>query len=218
MARTRWVWHRVAQFVVLGSVWACSGEASDEAAESADTQNPDDSPEEPESPAEDTEQGEDVEDPEGSRLEPLATAIRVLNGSDEMRSRYSPCAGTYTIGIRPAAVESVPRQPTCSKIDCAALPDGEVLMPAAECAVPACQSARVDLPPGGADLDFHWDGTYLALTQRNCYEPTTFEPGTPMLARVCFGKPAAGDFDVQEYTCTDHPFAYGAPMLEVELE
>jgi hypothetical protein len=181
-------------------------------------QNPNDSDEDPGPSPEDTEQRDPSEHADRSRFEPRATSIRVLNGTDEVRSRYSPCYGSYSIGIRPAAVDSIPRQPTCSKVDCATLADGEILAPTAECAVPACGNGRVDLAPGAADVDFDWDGTYLTLTPRNCYEPTTFEPGAPMLARVCFGKPAAGDYDVQDYTCTDYSFAYGAPMLEVELQ
>lgn len=218
MTRARWIWHRVAQFAMLGSVWACSGEALEQAPELRERQDPNDSSKDPASRPEDTEQRGAIEQGSRSRFEAQSTAIRVLNGSDEVRSRYSPCYGSYTIEIRPAAVDSLPRQPTCSKVDCATLADGEIVTPTTECAVPACGDARVDLAPGAADVDFIWDGTYLTLTQRNCYDPTTFEAGTPMVARVCFGKPAAGDYDVQDYTCTDYSFAYGVPMLEVELQ
>jgi hypothetical protein len=38
-----------------------------------------------------------------------------------------------------------------------------------------------------------------------------------MLAHVCFGKPA-GDYDLRDVTCSDYPFAYGTPLLEIELE
>lgn len=218
MTRTRWIWHKLAQLAVFGSLWACSGEILEQAAELQDTQNTNDAAEDSLPLPEDTGSRDANEHADGARFEPRATAIRVLNGSEEARSRYTPCYGSYTIAVRPAAIDSTPRQPTCSKVDCATLGPGEVLTPTAECAVPSCADGRVDLAPGAADVEFNWDGTYLTLTQRNCYDPTTFEPGTPMLARVCFGRPAAGAYDVQDYTCTDHSFAYGAPMLEVELQ
>ena len=192
----------MAHLALIGSTWGCSGEALEHA----------------ELGAANGDRRDDDGDAARSSLEPLVTAIRVVNFSAEVRSRYTPCTGSYTIGIRPAAVDSTPRSPTCTPIDCATLNPGEVLTPVIECSAVACAPSRLDLPPGAADADFDWDGRYLTLTKRNCYDPTTFEPGTPMLAHVCFGKPAAGDYDVQGYTCTDHPFAYGAALLEIELQ
>jgi hypothetical protein len=151
-------------------------------------------------------------------FERRATAIRVVNASAEVRSRYTSCSGAYALGIRPAAVDAPSRQPTCSKIDCTTLDPDEILTPMTECSAPACADGRLDLAPGEADAEYDWDGVFLTLTERNCYDSTTFEAGTPMLARVCFGKPGASDYDMQDYTCTEYPFAYGAPVLEVELQ
>jgi len=186
------VWHKLAAALAFASVLGCSGEA---------TEN------------ETTERT----DPEPS-LEALGTAIHVVNGSAEMRARLSPCSGEpYGVGIRPASLDAESPAPTCSRIQCSSLSANETLAPSTECAAAACAPGRVDLAPGAADTDSQWDGVYLTLTERNCYEPTMFEPGTPMLAHVCFGTPANFS-DLLDVSCTDHPFEYGAPSLEIELE
>src|SRR3569832_707427 len=101
MARMSCTWHMVAQLVILGSVWACSGEALEE---SSDIQN--------------GERG--GESTLARSLEPRPTTIRVINSSSEVRSRYGSCTSpSYTIGVRPAGTDVLLRPPTCSKIDCA---------------------------------------------------------------------------------------------------
>lgn len=213
MTRINCIWHSVAQLVVLGSVWACSGEALEQ---SSDTQNSNDSAADDLRNTADTERGDSNE--VAHALEFRMTAVRVVNRSSEVRSRYASCTGpSYTIGVRPAGTDLPSLSPTCTKSDCAAVPAGETLRPDTECSVLTCAPQRIDLAPGAADVDFNWDGIYLTLTQRNCYEPTAFEPGTPMLAHICFGRPAAGDYDIQDYNCSDYSFAYGVPVLDVEL-
>jgi len=156
-------------------------------------------------------------EPADPSLEAHATTIRVVNGSAEMHARVGSCTGPEEIGIRPAAVQVEPPVPTCRRIDCSTLSSGEALARENECTGVACAPLRVDLAPGAADADYAWDGVYRTLSERNCYTPTIFEPGTPMLAHVCFGRPD-GDYDLLDVTCSDHPFAYGTPLLEIELE
>lgn len=214
MMRCSGLWHRVAHVVVLGLALACSGETL----EVDDTNAPEGSSDDERLRSAESDRRDDDEHAAPLPIEPRGTTIRVVNRTDGMRSRYSPCTGSYTIGIRPAAVEPLLRPPTCSKVECASLNAGEVVTPESECSAAACAPARVDLAPGMADVDYPWDGVYLELTERNCYVPTRLEPGTPMLARVCFGVPAAGDYDVLDHSCEDYPFAYGTSVLEVELQ
>jgi hypothetical protein len=190
-----------------------------EAPEVADTLTPEGSAEDQSVRAEDTEHRAEDEHAERSSVEPHGTTIRVVNASAEVRSRYVPCGGQpYSLGIWPTAVDGNPKSPTCRPIDCATLEPDEILMPDTECPLLSCGDGRLDLAPGAADADYHWNGIYLTLTERNCYDQTTFELGTPMLVRICFGKPPEGNNDVRDSTCGDYPFAYGAPLLEVGLQ
>jgi hypothetical protein len=207
MALTRLTWHTVAQLGMLVSALACSG--SEESADGTETVQRD---------ADTTEHSDDGDPLDRAPVQPQATVIRLINGSSETRSRLSPCSGPRDILVRPAAIGSEPPVPTCSQVDCADTSEDEVLAPATECSALACAPGRVDLVPGAADADYEWDGVYWALTERNCYDATTPESGAPMLARVCFGRPAAGDYDLQDVTCTDFPFVYGVPVVEVELQ
>jgi hypothetical protein len=190
--------------MVLGSVLACSGQAT----QSVEVTDPDAQLEEPDAPQ--------LEEPDAPRLEARPTVIHVINGSLEMRSRYA--LSDAIAAIRPAAVDHEPAVPTCDRIDCATLSSGETLAPETQCARTLIAPARVDLEPGAAAPDYQWNGAYPKLTSRNCYITTTFEPGTPMLANVCFGIPGPGPYDAQDFRCTQHPFAYGEPLLEIELE
>lgn len=215
MALSQSTWHTVAQLVVLVSALACSG--SEVSPSDTDTAHLDDADAIPN--AEDTERSDDGARTEPAPFEPHATVVRLVNGAAETRSRVSACAGPRDIvGIRPAAIATEPPTPTCARVDCDTTRDNEVLAPENQCSGPACAPLRVDRVPGAVDVDYEWDGVYWTLTERNCYDATTPESGTPMLVRACFGRPAAGDFDVQDVTCTDFPFVYGVPFVEVVLQ
>jgi len=190
--------------MVLSSVLACSGQA----AENGEVAEPD---------TQLTQQDTQLTQQDAQQLEARPTVFHVVNGSPEIRSRYTLSADEGDVAIRPAAVDQEPATPTCYRIDCATLSSGETLEPETQCASTLIAPLRVDIEPGAADANYQWNGAYSTLMPRNCYTDMTFEPGTPMLATVCFGKPA-GFADVLETKCTEHPFAYGQPLLEIELE
>jgi hypothetical protein len=216
MMRAHRTWHNVAQLLLLGTSWACSGATAEQLPPAPEdvTQATRDT-----RGAEDAQQEQDApEVPDEPTLEPQGTRLRVLNASAEVRSRYVPCGIdlSYTIAVRPASLTSAPLQNTCTRVDCSTVPAGETVPPSLECTAPACAPGRIDVAPGTRDEEYDWDGVYMALTQRNCFRPTTFDAGTPMLATVCYGA-ASGDYEVQDFRCTEHPFAYGQASLEIEL-
>lgn len=210
MRKSSLAWHMLAQPLASACILACSGQARE-------------FPSDQQSLADGSKRGQDGAATErrsaqAVSLEPMPTTIRVINRSDRVRSRHTPCAGTYEIGVRPATLDRLPTLPTCNQVECASLGPSEVVPAESICAVPACEDGRVDVEPGGADADVTWDGVFWSLTERNCYVAQTFDIGTAMLASVCFGVPGESPWDITSLGCEDRPFEYGQSLVTIELE
>jgi len=202
------VWHRLAQPLAFAWLLGCSGEADDVAPDDPVHEQADDQ-------EHDTDSRDRVAEPV---FEAMPTSIRVINRSDHVLSRYKAAAVETMLDIRPQSVSEIAPMPTCSRVDCASLGPGEVVTPQSVCSAVTIAPLRHDLSPGDSDEYMSWDGVFWSLTERNCYEPQSFEPGTPMLAHVCFGEPGPGPADVTALSCEDLLFAYGQPLVETEFE
>ncbi len=147
-------------------------------------------------------------------VEPHPLTIQVVNTTAEVRSRFQPCTGDYQIGIKRAHRDPSLYRGRCDAPTCANPP---VALPVeTSCFAPDCLGTRVDLAPSASDVAYTWDGFYREPTDLNCWEAIDLPLGTALEAIVCFGK-ASGDWDIEDFKCTSHPFSYGQELLEIRL-
>jgi hypothetical protein len=144
------------------------------------------------------------------------TVIRVINESDRVLSRSQPCASAYQIAIRPRDVARVLPPTSCPAVSCDSIGPSETVGPS-DCAVPGCAGGRVDIAPGASDADYRWDGIYAEPTERNCFEPVALDVGDVMLASICFGRPGADPFAIEDLACGSYEFEYGIELFELGL-
>jgi hypothetical protein len=144
------------------------------------------------------------------------TVIRVINQSDRVLSRSQPCASDYQIAIRPRDFARVLPPTSCPAVSCDSIGPSETVEPSS-CAVPGCAGGRVDIAPGSADVDYRWDGIYAEPTERNCFEPIPLDVGDVMLASICFGRPGAERFAIEDLACGSYEFDYGIEVFELGM-